>query len=88
MSTWARGTTSAGPALARLRKVVWAEVVPPPLTVDDPALGLVADHSGALLVVTRGGVVHVAAPDGTWSTGARTDQLPAAPAGPGPARVR
>jgi len=86
-STWALGTTAAGPALARLRKGAWSEAIAPPLTVDDPAVALTADATGAVLVVTRGGAIHLAAADGTWISGTRTQALPAAGSGPGPARV-
>jgi hypothetical protein len=86
-STWALGTTVAGPALARMRKGAWSAATPPPVSPDDPAISLAADTSGALLVVTRGGTVHLASPEGTWITATRTQSLPNAVAGPGPARA-
>ena len=85
-SAWALGATAAGPALARFRKGVWSDAAAPPLSPDDLPVALAADATGALLVVTRGGLIHVGAPDGTWITGTRTQSLPAASTGPGPAR--
>jgi hypothetical protein len=86
--TWALGTTPAGLALARFHKGAWTEAAAPPVAADDAPLALVADTSGALLVVTRAGALHLAAADGTWSTGTRTEALPPATPGPGPARGR
>jgi hypothetical protein len=85
---WALGSTPVGPALARFHKGAWGEAIAPPIAADDAPFALVADTSGALLVVTRAGAVHLAAADGTWSTGNRTETLPAATPGPGPARGR
>jgi hypothetical protein len=89
-STWAFGSTPAGIALARFHKGAWAEAVAPPLAPDDSALALVTDRSGALLVVTRGGLLHLlpAGAGATWSAGLRAEALPAASPGPGPARGR
>ncbi len=87
-SAWALGTTDAGPALARFHKGAWTEAVAPPIASGDAPISITADRSGALLVVTRAGGVHVAGPDGRWDAGTRVDALPAVPAGPGPARGR
>lgn len=87
-SIWAFGSTPAGLALARFHKGAWTEAVAPPIATDDSALALVADTSGALLAVTRGGALHLRAADGTWSAGVRVESLPAATPGPGPGRAR
>jgi hypothetical protein len=87
-TTWALGSTPAGPALARFHKGAWTAAVAPPVAADDAVLAVVADTSGALLVVTRMGAVHLAAADGSWSAGTRTEVLPPATPGPGPARGR
>ncbi|HUQ02885.1 MAG TPA: hypothetical protein VM261_10340 [Kofleriaceae bacterium] len=89
-STWAFGSTPAGIALARFHKGAWSEAIAPPVAADDSALALVADTSGALLVVTRGGLLHLlpAGAGATWSTGTRAEALPPATPGPGPARGR
>lgn len=86
--TWALGSTPAGPALARFQKGAWTEAIAPPIAVDDEVLAIVADTSGALLVVTRGGALHVLAAGGTWTAGTRVESLPVATPGPGPARGR
>jgi hypothetical protein len=87
-SAWALGTTAAGPALARQRKGAWSDAPAPPLSPDDPPIALAADTAGAVLVVTRGGVIHLAGTDGTWINGSRTQSLPVVTSGPGPARAR
>lgn len=78
----------AGLALVRFHKGAWSEVIAPPIGADDSALAIVADTSGALLVVTRAGALHLLPAGGSWTVGVRTEALPVATPGPGPARGR
>jgi hypothetical protein len=87
-ATWALGSTPTGIALTRFHKGAWTEAIAPPIAADDAALAIVADTSGALLVGTRRGALHLRNAGGEWSTGTRNEALPAATPGPGPARGR
>jgi len=87
-AAWALGSTPAGPALTQFHKGAWSEVIAPPIAADDSALAIVADTSGALLVVTRAGALHFLPAGGSWTAGTRTEALPVATPGPGPARGR
>ncbi len=87
-TTWALGRTTTGIGLGRFHKGAWTEAIPPPIADDDAALAMAADASGALLVATRGGALHVLPDGGSWTAGTRAEALPAATPGPGPARGR
>jgi hypothetical protein len=55
-----------------------------PVTAGAAIAGLVADHTGRVLVVTADGELHVYA-DNAWTSGTLVDELPAPRPGPGPA---